>query len=158
MDDLYEKFFTKALKFLGFRPRSEKEIRDNLLKKNAPSEIIERVIEELKEQKFLDDKKFVTWWIEQRTEFKPRSLRLIIIELKQKGISKSLIEEAVEELQYDTKNDVKNAKKIVQSRIHRFKSLSKYELIQKLGPQLARSGFSYEVIKRAIDEIFQNEV
>ena len=41
--DEFEKFYNKALKFLSYRPRSEKEIRDKLRrvknKKNATTEV-----------------------------------------------------------------------------------------------------------------------
>src|SRR3989344_6604171 len=86
------KFYNKALKFLSYRPRSEKEIRDKLKKKKASEETINKIILRLKENNFINDEEFVRWWIEQRTNFKPRSLRLIKMELKQKGVSNDLIE------------------------------------------------------------------
>lgn len=148
----FETYYTKALRFLTIRPRSEKEVRDNLLRKKAPLETVQKVVEQLKEQKYLNDREFVKWWIEQRTEFRPRSLRLIKLELKQKGIPDNVIELGIKNKELrEEKTDLESAKKIIRSRIHRFKGLSRFELIQKLGPQLARKGFSYDTIKQAID-------
>lgn len=158
MDDLFEKYYTLVLRFLTFRPRSEKEVRDRLVKKHATEEIIDKIILELKNQNFLNDEKFVSWWVEQRTQFKPRSLRLIKIELRQKGIKSELIEEVLQKKETEVQNDVVSAKQIVESRIHRFKDLSEFELLQKLGPQLARRGFDYDTIRQAIDEVFKKGV
>ena len=51
----FEKFYNIALRFLAYRPRSEKEVRDYLTRKKNESSIIERVIVKLREQKFVDD-------------------------------------------------------------------------------------------------------
>ncbi len=150
--DEYTKFQNIAIKFLSYRPRSEKELREKLLKKRAPQEVLEEVIGFLKEQKFLSDEEFVKWWIRQRTEFNPKSARIIKLELRQKGIDqdtieKALIEHASEEL---TVSDLEKAKTLVAKRIGKYKGLSKYELLQKLSPYLGRRGFDYDTIKEAI--------
>lgn len=159
MDD-FAKFQNIAIKFLSYRQRSEKELREKLLKKKAPSDVLEKVIDFLKEQKFLDDEEFAKWWIRQRTEFNPKSLRIIKMELKQKGIDQETIENALtqhssEEL---TMSDLEKAKDIVVKKLPKYKGLTKYELIQKLGPYLARRGFNYETIKQSIDEVLREEV
>ena len=167
--DEFDKYYTKALRFLTIRPRSEKEVRDNLIKKNrggrSSSEktgevekIIDQVIEKLKAQKFLKDEEFAKWWVEQRVRFRPRSMRLIKIELRQKEISNEILESGIvnNESSEET-NDKESARKIVQAKIHRYKGLSKFELTQKLGPLLARKGFDYDTIKEAIDEVWKEE-
>ena len=82
----------RTLRFLSFRPRSEKEIADFLKKKQVDSHNAQKIIDKLKEHKFLNDEEFASWWMEQRTMIKPRAIRVIKMELKQKGISKEIIE------------------------------------------------------------------
>lgn len=147
----FEKFYNKALRFLSYRPRSEKEIRDNLIKKKTPAEIVEKIITRLKEQNFIDDEEFTKWWIEQRNTFKPRALKFIKIELKQKGISGEIIEKIIQD-------DLESAKKLVQKKINKYKNLPKQEVYQKLGRILASKGFNWETIKRVIDELFNKGV
>ena len=96
----FEKFYNSALRFLSFRPRSENEVRDNLLEKKAVQEIIEKIILKLKEHNFINDLEFAKHWIESRIRFKPRSSRLIQMELKQKGIAQDLIDNLINDLRF----------------------------------------------------------
>ncbi len=159
--DEFEKFYNKALKFLSYRPRSIDEVRKNLLnsrgrfgstKNNTAPEIADKIIEKLKEYKFLDDKEFVKWWIEQRTNYKPRSLRLIKIELGQKGIDKELIEEVVEHLENKV-DDLQSARNLIERRRSKYKGLPRDEKFQKVARFLSSKGFNYDIIKEVFKEI-----
>lgn len=156
--DQYAKFQNIALKFLSYRPRSEKELRKKLEKKKTPPDIIEKVITFLKEQKFLSDEEFAKWWIRQRTEFNPKSLRIIKLELRQKGVDQETIEKIISNDEFLISNDLERAKGIVAKRIAKYKGLSHFEVMQKLGPYLSRRGFDYDTIKRSIDEVVKKDV
>src|SRR4051812_9407807 len=124
--DPYKLNYARAVKNLARRPRSEKEVRDNLLKKKGTPEVIEKVIAKLKEQRFLNDEEFATWWIEQRTRITPRSMRLIRMELIQKGIDKETIESAVSgqrSVGDVSQNDEGTARRIVEKKIGKMKGL-----------------------------------
>src|ERR1035437_11177164 len=86
MDD-FEKFYKASVRYLSFRPRSEKELRDYLKKKKCDDLTAKRILESLKRDRFINDEEFVRWWVEQRTLLKPKAVRVIKYELKQKGIS-----------------------------------------------------------------------
>lgn len=164
--DSFEKLYNKALRFLSYRPRSEKEVRENLSKKSRKSrkveqideEIINQVIDKLKQQRFLNDEEFARWWIEQRTKFSPRGLRLIKIELRQKGISDELIELGTKNQELGKEDDLTLAKDLVRKKLPRYKNLEKKEICQKLGAFLARRGFDWDIIKQSIDEVIREEV
>lgn len=164
----FEKLYNIALRFLSYRPRSEKEIRDKLLRKKAPKEIIEKIIEKLKEKKFINDEEFGRWWIENRLRFKPQGIRLTELELRNKGIDKELIDRiihnsSIRQAQDDPENtegsefiiqsDLEQAKKLVEKKIVRFKGLSRKEIYQKVGRFLAPKGFDWDTIKQSIDEV-----
>ncbi|MBI2431113.1 MAG: RecX family transcriptional regulator [Candidatus Levybacteria bacterium] len=142
--EVFDKFYNKALRFLSYRPRSEKEVRENLKKKKTESVIIEKIILKLKEQNFINDEEFVKWWIEQRTTVRPKGLRVIKLELKQKGIDTDLRLKI---------NDFEQAKKLIEKKATRYKGLTKQELYRKLGGFLSRRGFDYDTIKKSIDEV-----
>ncbi|MBI2613713.1 MAG: regulatory protein RecX [Candidatus Levybacteria bacterium] len=158
-----DKFYNLALRFLSYRPRSEKEVRDRLKFKiqnskvkntTQNSKVIDEIIQKLKEKKFINDEKFAKWFVESRIRFKPRSLRLIKMELKQKGIDL----ETINNLQLTINSDLDQAKKLAQERIERFKDLSKEEIYQKLGRFLASKGFNWDTIKKTIDETLKKGV
>ncbi len=149
--ELFDKYFNYSLKYLAYRPRSEKEIRDALKRRKATPDIIEKVIELLKEHRFVNDDEFTRWWIEQRVSFKPRSKRVLTLELKQKGISQETIEKYLVENEETAVSDLEQALRLTTKKLKRYSHLEKDELYQKLGGALARKGFSWDVIKRAID-------
>lgn len=151
MDSL-ERYLNAAYRFLSFRSRSEKEIRDFLRKKKAPDEITERVIVKLKEQKFLNDETFARMWVESRSRVKPRSQFVLKMELKQKGISEEIIEQVMHSSQTEVHSDLALAKKLVEQKMKRYKGMEKQDIYQKLGGVLARKGFTWEVSKKAIDD------
>lgn len=155
--DEYKQYYNLALHFLTFRPRSEKEIRDYLIKKNASETIIDKVVIQLKASKFLDDIVFAKLWIQQRNKYKPRSFYFIKMELKNKGIKDVDIEKALEEMNEDdtAETDVDRAKRLVEKKIGSYKLLPKREIYNKLGGYLSRKGFSYETIKKSIDAVLE---
>lgn len=156
MDDdlIFQRYYNLSLRFLSYRPRSEKEILEYLKKKssNNPSltqDIVDKVIEKLKEYKFIDDVEFTKFWIEQRTKFKRKPIRVIEYELKQKGIDSNLIEEILST--FDDKDlDLENAKKLAEKKLDFYRSLDPKRRQEKVMGYLLRKGFSYEIVKKIV--------
>ena len=153
----FNKLYNNALKFLSFRSRSEKEVFDHLIKKEDAIEVITQVIAKLKEQKFLNDYEFAKQWIESRMRFRPRSQKMLAFELKQKGISKEIIEQ-IFNFQFSIFNEKEQIQKLIEKKIEKYKGLPRQEVFQKLGGFLARRGFDYDTIKASIDDIFKKRV
>lgn len=157
MDDIYQKLLDSSFRFLSFRPRSEKEVRDFLLKKLArfgetDVTVIETVISRLQELHYVDDQKFIAWWVEQRSSHKPKGKKLLSIELQQKGIARALIDECVME---DTSGPSEEtlAKKAVEKKLERWHMLEKEAKKKKIYEFLLRRGFSSSVVWRVVDEL-----
>lgn len=158
--ELFDRYYNRAIWYLARRPRTEKEIRDKLIEKKATPEIVDAVIAKLKSQKFLNDFEFARWWIDQRAQFRPRSLRLLKLELRQKGISTEVIDVVLsdrtnEELKV---NDLDSARKLVAKKYPKMEGLPQEEVYKKLGGFLGRRGYSWETIKAAIDEAMRQGV
>src|SRR4051794_39564708 len=130
MDD-FEKLLAKTLRYLSFRPRSQKEITDYLKKKNAEQKLQERVLSYLHDNKLIDDKEFASWWVDQRTRLTPRSKRIIAIELAQKGIDREIIEKAFVTEDEEPVDDLESAKRLLRKRIHRYKGLPQKIVYEK---------------------------
>ena len=168
----------KALRFLSSRPRSEREVRDYLWKKvriakeksRAPDRgasltlgnsdssswqfsensgfLIEEVVSKLKGLNYVDDEVFVSWWIEQRIRFRPRGKFLLRSELCAKGIDRDLIETKLAE--YSLDDEVSWAKRVLEKKIPHYEELEPRRRKEKLSACLARRGFSWEVVERAL--------
>ena len=151
MDD-FEKFYKASVRYLSFRPRSEKELRDYLKKKKCDDLTAKRILESLKRDKFINDEEFVRWWVEQRTLLKPKAVRVIKYELKQKGINRELIESFFENSD-DSPSDFDNAVKLAEKKLRTIYDQSdRYKVKEKLGRFLASKGFDWDTIKAAIDQ------
>lgn len=141
------KLLDKVYRFISLRPRSEKEIRDYLHGKHATDQDFEKIIQQLIKQKLLDDSAFVNWWLEQRATFRPKGKRALKAELKQKGISDELIEDALSE----GVDELAQAQKAIQKKLKIYSRLPYLERKAKLSAYLARNGFSWEIIKQVLD-------
>jgi regulatory protein len=150
MDD-FEKFYKAAIRFLSFRPRSEKELSDYLTKKKCDDLTAKRIIESLTRDKFLNDEEFIRWWVEQRTILKPKASRVIKFELKQKGISKDLIDSFFENEESST-SDFTKALALAEKKMPRYAKIEdRRKIYEKLGRFLASKGFDWDTIKEVID-------
>jgi len=156
---IIERYYNLSIRYLSYRPRSEKEIVDYLNKKSPFAKasegqeaefdkIINLIINKLKEYKFIDDAEFVKFWIEQRIKFKHKPLRAIEYELKQKGIDRNLIETAMEKFEDRNKFDLDNAKKLAERKIDFYRNLSPEKRKEKVMNYLLRKGFSYDIVKK----------
>jgi len=154
--DQFDIFYAKSLAYLSFRQRSEKEIREYLKKKNAPPEVAEKIILNLKKHRFINDEEFARMWIESRNRASPRSQGVLKLELQQKGISNETIEMQLTGADL-AKSDLELAKAVVQKRLPRLAGLEREEIYKKLGGYLARRGFNWEVSKRSIDDLLAKE-
>lgn len=75
-----------ALKILSHRPHSKQEVLDFLRKKTSDTALINQTVSKLEDLKLINDEEFAKWLIESRSRSKPRGVRLLKQELKQKGI------------------------------------------------------------------------
>lgn len=133
-----------ALKLLSYRPRSEHEISFRLKIKQVPVEKIALVIKKLKELKFIDDDQFVTWWQQQRDEFRPKSARILKLELIKKGIDSDTIASNLDD-SYQTELD--RATKAFQKKFKSLKTPMSYGTRQKVIRFMSARGFSWAIIK-----------
>lgn len=156
----------KALRYLSFRSRSEKELREYLLGKTKPvkrgvvvpsKEIVEEVIQKLKTMRFLNDLEFAKSFVRSRTEYKPQALGIVKMELRQRGISQEMIEEALLE-RGEGKDDKTMARELLEKHKKKYIGMEMQERYRKAGGFLARKGFSFDAIKAAIDSVFGNSI
>ena len=155
----FGKLYALALNYCLMRPHSEREIRDYLMKKTLSKKLrnkktgefyeksgvsklsVEQVLARLKEKKYIDDEKFARFWLENRNQRKGSSLKKLRAELLQKGVSDVIIEQVFAET---SRKDSEEIRKIID------KKAKRYPDQQKLVAYLARQGFSFDEINRAL--------
>ena len=139
-------------RFLSYRPRSEKEIRDYLGKKELREEEKEKIVKKFKEEKLINDLEFARWFLEQRQTFRPKGSYALGQELRQKGIGEKIIDQVLP----SKEEELKLAKKALVKAEKKYASFWGREKKEKLMAYLRRRGFSWEVVKKAVDEREEN--
>jgi regulatory protein len=137
-----------ALVFLGYRPRSEKEVRDRLRRGGYEPAAIEHAIARLHEWRYLDDADFARRWVENRTAHRPRGRRLLQQELRHKGIDGEIARDAIDDADLD---ETGAAEALARRRLPSYAGDEPAAIRRRLGAYLARRGYGYDVIRTALD-------
>jgi regulatory protein len=132
------------LHYLGYRPRSEAEIRSYLLRRGYPPAVSDRVLEKLRSLNYVDDGSFARNWALAKAQSRGYGPRRIEQELTTKGIVPSVIREVIQET-LDHCDEKTQAKKLLAKRFHSedFRDL---KTLRRAAVFLQRRGYSSEVI------------
>lgn len=160
-ESVFGKLYGRALEYTMMRPHSAKEIRDYLWRKTRTTKvrvrdtneyreksgvsqaIVDRVYDRLLQKGYIDDEKFARYWVENRSLTKGSSRRKREAELRQKGVSSAIIEQA---FAGSNRDETEELAKILAKKRHR------YDDERKLISYLMRQGFSYESIRQTLKE------
>jgi regulatory protein len=137
-----------ALVFLGYRPRSEKEVRDRLRRGGYEQQAIDHAISRLHEWRYLDDADFARRWVENRAAHRPRGRRLLQQELRHKGIDTETAREAIDNVDLD---ETGAAEALARRRLPAYAGDEPAAIRRRLAAYLARRGYGYDVIRIALD-------
>lgn len=154
-EDEYIRAKNSSLKIIEKSYKTEKEVIDKLKIKGYSQNIINRVMRFLREYSFVNDDKYVTLYIKEKSQ--STSKRKIKYALINKGINANFIDEKLScigdnvEKNTAVKLGAKKYKSICNSCADEKKAYS------KLGIYLAGCGFTSEVIKETIKEIFNEK-
>lgn len=151
--DSNEVAFQSALGLLNRRLRSSDEIRKGLIAKGFEPGQVDGVIQRLVSDRLLNDEKFMHSWIESRSHFRPRSRRLLKLELRKKGIADDLIDTALA----DSADDTDLAYQAGTQYARRLANLEWFEFRKRLSAFLGRRGFSYGTIIPVVNAVWEEQ-
>lgn len=155
--EIHQKLLDQCYRFIARRPRTKKELQDYINKITSKIQmnqidklqIINSVTKTLEEEKMIDDFGFISWWVEQRSAFRPRSKKALVYELLVKGIEKKDIDSFFEQNEMKEEDQ---ALSLLKQKKSIFRKLSKSKLKQKVIAYLLSRGFSYTSAKIAFEE------
>lgn len=170
--------YEAALTFLSYRPRSAREVEQRLRKKGYEPEQIEITLTRLRKIGLIDDTAFSRSWINNRQTISPRGPSLLRSELRQKGVPKEIVDEAMLEYQEKQAERIEESNQIAaEHNIHydepppgsdeasalmlarkRMRILSNYDpIIQKrrLTAFLARRGYNFSTIAPVLQRVLK---
>ena len=86
---------TKVFKYITYKKRTEQEVRKKF-KGQIEEQMLEEIIEYLKEAKYLDDYEFIEKQVREYMNLKTLSIKEIKYKLLSKGLDKKLIEKYID--------------------------------------------------------------
>jgi regulatory protein len=92
-----ERLRNDALRLLGVRERSRRELEERLLRKGYPPERVRELLDDFIERGWIDDERFARLFVRERLRRRPRSFRLLDAELAARGVAPEIRRRVLEE-------------------------------------------------------------
>jgi regulatory protein len=149
------KAWNAALRLLEVRPRTEREIRDRLRRKQYEPEHIDRAIARLRDLELLDDAQFARLWVASRAATKPKGAMALRRELLNKGVDRTIASEAVAAA-VDDDTESASCEQVARQAARRYASVADWPTFQrKLGALLQRRGYGWNTAKPILQKLWQ---
>lgn len=136
----------RAMHLLEKMDRTETQLREKLRQNEYPECAIEEAIAYVKQYHYVDDLRYACNYIRYRSQSK--SKRILALELSRKGVSKELIEQAMEQEYGEEDESAKILKWIEKKQYHSQTADMKQK--QKMYQFLLRKGFRSEDVLRLL--------
>ncbi len=144
--DLRRKTFERAVKLLAAKPRSVAELRERLLRgKNTNSEVVETVIERLREYGYLNDEQFAFSYASYKVKQRPLGRRRLERDLKFKKVDSAVADQALEMVFTETPEEQLIDQAIAKRVRLRGKPKNRLEA-KSLFDHLLRQGFEFDLV------------
>ncbi len=144
----FGKLYVRAVNKVFARPHSERQIGDYLRQrlfklKIKDDQMINQIIERMKQNNYLDDVKFAQYWVTNRNLKKGISQKKLRQELIKAGIAQNIIDQV---LKQNLRDEHEELRKVIAKKSHRYSDQ------QKLIKYLLGRGFNYQAIKQELTE------
>jgi regulatory protein len=150
-EDDVKKASNKAIHFLSYRMRTEKEIRDHLKDDELEEGIIDEVIHKLNDMKYLNDLEFAHAFTGTQINTSDKGPSWIRGELYRKGVDDPYIEEALEAFTFEMQ--VEKAAVLSEKLLRKYRNDSFMIAKQKIEQNLQRKGYPGAVMKAVWETI-----
>ncbi len=164
-DDTKWRVRQAALHLLSYRPRAEQELRSRLRSKDFSHASVEWCLRRLGEQGLIDDHAFASGFVRSRIRLRPRGRFRLTQELRQKGVSAEVAEQAIDQAFNNEETSeralacaaargwlVRQGSTLTESLAGTDRSRERERARQRLHAFLSRRGFGPDVIRVGIEE------
>jgi regulatory protein len=136
----------RALRLLAARPRSRRELETRLRSAGFDPEMVAEELARLEEVGLLDDERFAQEFAEHSLGRKLSGRRAVASSLAAKGVSRPVIERALQDIEGD---EDARAAELARSRVSRLSGQRPEVAYRRLVSFLARRGYEGAVARRA---------
>lgn len=142
--------YNKALNYLTYKDYTYKMMKEKLSSKMELSDIqLDMAMNYLEKKKFIDDRTYTQNYITQSQE-KKIGINKIVNELKNRGVSPFIIEECLEDYDYD--KEYQQALSLVDKMYKENNKYSINELKNKMRNRLYQRGYNQELIEQVVND------
>lgn len=142
-----------AIRFVSLKLRSEKEVYNRLNDEGFDEDTVLNTIEELKAMGYINDLLYAGKFIHDRIKLKPKSLKMLKFELKNRGISDSIINEVLDKADID---ESAVAEGLVRKKFGKY-DLNDDKIVKKVYYFLRHRGYSSSVIESVLRNFQENK-
>lgn len=147
-----ERAKSRAINYISGKLKTKYEVRLKLRENEFSNEVIDEVLEILENEEYLNDRLYCEIFIEDKKRLNGYGKNKIKSLLIQKGISKSIFEDFLDNFEYEDEFD--NAVKMGIKKLNLLANEEdKFKKKQKIINYLAYRGFSFDVINDVLKEI-----
>lgn len=140
----------KAVDLLSYKPYTAKELRFRLLQKFDNEQAVESAVARMRELGYINDTEYARRYAEKLSSQKGFGVRRIRQELMRKGIDSACADEAIGELVLDEDQVLASIREVIAKK---YPQADEDEKVRRRAyAALARRGFSFQDIRRAMEE------
>ncbi|MBW6410063.1 recombination regulator RecX [Clostridium weizhouense] len=144
-----------AIRIIEKSHKTEKQVREKLILKGYEEEAIEKAIDFLKQYNYLNDEYYTQLFVKEK--LKSQGSNKIKYSLIQKGISKEIIEEELNNVNIENEKSI--AINLAQRKIVTIKKSEndKYKISNKLYRFLLSKGYGYDIVNEVVKEVINEK-
>lgn len=149
MIDFQNKAKEYAFKLLSYRGRSEKELKERLIKKGFSKAVASSTVRKLKDSGLINDRSLAETLKREALSIKFLSQKGAKYFLHCRGISHEIINQV---LNYDETIDINNVRRLVNKKFKTLRNYSPLIIKKRLYSFLARRGYPSDIILKVLKE------
>ena len=144
MNEEYDVFLKICIKKCSFTEQCAGDIKKFLIKKKLKPVDIDRIIDYLVENNFINHNRYAKAFVNDKLKFNKWGKNKIRYMLKTKGIENNVVEKSISEIDIDQYKSI--LKNIIDKKSASLKYTDKYELNNKIIKYCLAKGFEYNEI------------
>ncbi|MBI1351404.1 MAG: regulatory protein RecX [Actinomycetales bacterium] len=145
---------TVLLRRLTAAPRTRQDLRDDLLRRNIPEDVADRVLDRFTDVGLIDDAEYARMWVESRQRSRGVASRVLRQELRRKGVADDEAEAALAGI--DPEQERARARELAEAKLRSMSRFAPEVRVRRLTSMLYRRGYSGEVARSVVREVIDD--
>lgn len=155
-DEEFKRAYGAVLNLLARRPYSKAKLEEKLKKRKFSERAVEGTLKRASELKLIDDMRFALGFCENRLRNKPAGKIRLRRELLREGIDGVIADSALGNC-FENFDERGKVEEIFRKRMNLYGSLPRKKALSRVYGYLARRGFSFDAISKAMNAYGEEE-